>query len=178
MLRAVVAFTAVAVTVAACGQGSPPKTPGAATGVGGPATGIAETKRVVMPIPSGPRPAVSPLRGGRHVGFRVFVINQHHTGVFGKTRRSYHVEAHAVRPAVACVNTTYQRFPDGELGETMYATLSPDGEGGPVGWCRGLFKGTVRYEEAFACPPIVKCETPRGFPARSEVVVRFTFRVL
>jgi hypothetical protein len=176
-VRCGVVLGAVAVAVGACGHGDDapwrggPKTPGVTTAKAAPAR--------VMPIPSGPRPQVSPLRGKKHDGFRVFVVTQHETGVFGKTRRSYHVEAHAVRPASACVNTTERRFPDGKAGETMYATLAPaPGKGGAVGWCRGLFRGTVRYQEAFACPSAGRCRTPAGFPKRSEVVVRFSFRVL
>jgi hypothetical protein len=177
-VRSGVAVTAVAVTVAACGHGDDapwrggPKTP--------PAPKAARsTPAMVMPIPSGPRPAVSPLRGGKHVAFRVVVVSDRDTGVFGKTRRSYHVEAHSVRRASACVNNRDRRFPDAPAGSTMYATLDPArGEGGPLGWCRGQYRGTIRYIEAFACPSSGTCRPPAGFPSRSKVVVRFTFRVL
>jgi hypothetical protein len=145
---------------------------------GGPAT-RAVVHAAVAPMPSGPRPAVSPLRGGKHDGFRVVIVTQHETGVFGKTLRSYHVEAHAVRPAAACVNKRDRAFPAGPIGATLYATLdAARGEGGPLGWCRGWFRGTVRYHEAFACPPVGTCHRPARFRSRSEVVVRFSFRVL
>jgi hypothetical protein len=44
------------------------------------------------------------------------------------------------------------------------AVLDPArGEGGPEGWCPGLFRGTVTYFEGFA---------------RKRVVARFSFRVV
>jgi hypothetical protein len=124
----------------------------------------------VAPVPSGPRPAVSPLRGGKHDGFRVVIVTEHETGVFGKTLRSYHAEAHAVRPASACVSNRDRAFPAGPMGATLHATLDPArGEGGPLGWCRGLFRGTVRFHEAFACPPAGTCHRPARFRSRSEL---------
>jgi hypothetical protein len=173
-VRGGVALIALAVTVAACGGNDAPWR-------GGPTTPGAKQHLParVMPIPSGPRPAVSPLRGGKHVAFRVHVFTQRETGVFGKTRRSYHVEAHAVRPAAACVNNRRHAFPAAPAGETMYVTLDPAvGEGAGPGWCHGLYRGTVSYREAFACPLGATCRPPAGFRKRSQVVLRFTFRVL
>ena len=60
----------------------------------------------------------------------------------------------------------------------MRATLDPRrGEGGELGWCRGLFRGTITYHEAFACPASGTCRPPQGFPNRAETVARFAFRV-
>jgi hypothetical protein len=59
------------------------------------------------------------------------------------------------------------------------AVLDPArGEGGELGWCAGLFRGTVTYFEGFACPPKGTCHPPHGFPTRKRVVARFSFRVV
>jgi hypothetical protein len=122
--------------------------------------------------------SVSPSTGGKHDRFAVAVTSRRATGVFGKTRRAYTIEAHAVRPASACVNNRDRAFPDSPEGTRIRATLDPArGEGGLEGWCRGLFRGTLTYLEGFACPPAGTCHTPHGFPTRARVVARFSFRV-
>jgi hypothetical protein len=121
---------------------------------------------------------VSPSVGGRHDRFTVAMTSRHATGVAGRTRRSYTVEAHAVRPASGCVNNRDRRFPDRPAGTRLRAQLDPArGEGGPEGWCRGRFRGTVTYSEAFACPLKGVCHPPHGFPTRTRIVARFSFRV-
>jgi hypothetical protein len=76
------------------------------------------------------------------------------------------------------VNNRDRVFAAGPAGARVRAVLDPArGEGGPEGWCRGVFRGTVTYSEAFACPPSGRCRPPRGFPRRKVVVARFTFRV-
>ena len=122
--------------------------------------------------------AVVPSAGGRHDRFAVAITSRQATGVFGQTRRSYVAEAHAVKPAAGCVNNRDRAFGAHRAGERARAILDPArGEGGPEGWCRGRFRGTVTYTEAFACPPAGRCHPPRGFPTRTVVVARFSFRV-
>lgn len=122
--------------------------------------------------------AVSPSAGHRHDRFTVAITSGHATGVFGRTRRSYVAEAHAVRPASGCVNNRDRVFPDRHAGARVRAVLDPArGEGGPEGWCRGRFRGTVTYAEAFACPAAGTCHPRHGFPTRTVVVARFSFRV-
>ena len=122
--------------------------------------------------------AVTPASGGRHDRFAVTITAGHATGVFGRTRRSYFAEAHAVRGASGCVNNRDRVIAAGRAGARVRAVLDPArGEGGPEGWCRGAFRGTVTYLEAFACPPAGRCRPPRGFPTQKVVVARFTFRV-
>jgi hypothetical protein len=122
--------------------------------------------------------AVTPSAGGRHDRFAVTITAGHATGVFGRTRRSYVAEAHAARPASGCVNNRDRVFPERRAGARVRALLDPArGEGGPEGWCRGAFRGTVTYLEGFACPPAGRCRPPRGLPTRQVVVARFTFRV-
>jgi hypothetical protein len=122
--------------------------------------------------------AVVPGSGGRHDRFAVTITTAHATGVFGQTRRSYVAEAHAARPAPGCVNNRDRVFAPVRAGARVRAVLDPArGEGGPEGWCRGLFRGTVAYVEGYACPPAGRCTPPRGFRARQVVVARFTFRV-
>jgi hypothetical protein len=106
------------------------------------------------------------------------MTSRHATGVFGQTRRGYVAEAHAVHPASGCVNNRDRVFGERRAGARIRAVLDPArGEGGPQGWCRGRFRGTVTYTEAFACPPAGRCHPPRGFPTRTVVVARFSFRV-
>jgi hypothetical protein len=122
---------------------------------------------------------VSPSAGGSHNRFAVRITTRHATGVTGKTRRTYMAEAHAVRPASGCVNNRDRVFPDAAAGTRVRAVLDPArGEGGPEGWCPGLFHGTVTYFEGFACPPKGTCHPPHGFPTRKLVVARFSFRVV
>ncbi len=121
---------------------------------------------------------VSPSTGGKHDRFTVTITTRSATGVLGKTRRGYLTEAHAARPAIDCVNNRDGVFPDVSAGARARAELDPArGEGGPQGWCPGLFRGTVTYFEAFACPATGTCEAPHGFPTLRRVVVRFSFRV-
>ena len=121
---------------------------------------------------------VSPSAGARHDRFAVAITSRHATGVFGSTRRSYVAEAHAVRPASGCVNNRDRVFADRRAGVRIRAVLDPArGEGGPEGWCRGRSRGTVSYTEGFACPAAGRCRPPRGFPTRTVLVARFSFRV-
>jgi hypothetical protein len=122
--------------------------------------------------------SVSPSASGRHDRFAVAITSRQATGVFGQTRRGYIAEARAVHPASGCVNNRDRVFGERRAGARLRAVLDPArGEGGPEGWCRGRFRGTVTYTEPFACPPAGRCHPPRGFPARKVVVAHFSFRV-
>jgi hypothetical protein len=100
------------------------------------------------------------------------------TGVQGRTIRHYTAQAHAVRAAGGCVNSRDGRFPASAAGQLVKAALDPlRGEGGPEGWCRGRYRGTVTYFEGFACPARGACHAPPGFPTRTKVVARFAFVV-
>ena len=108
---------------------------------------------------------VSPQAGGRHDRFAVVITS---------------AEAHAVRPASGCVNNRDRVLAAHRASARarVRALLDPArGEGGPQGWCRGRFQGTVTYTEAFACSAARRCHPPRGFLARTVVVARFSFRV-
>ena len=122
--------------------------------------------------------SVSPSTGARHDRFAVAITSRQATGVFGSTRRAYVAEAHALHPAAGCVNNRDRVFGEHRAEARIRAVLdSARGEGGPQGWCRGRFRGTVSYTEAFACPPAGRCRAPRGFPTRTVVVGRFSFCV-
>ena len=91
-----------------------------------------------------PSPTVSPSTGAKHERFVVAMTSRRATGVFGRTRRAYVAEAHAVRGASGCVNNRDRVFPARPAGARVHAALDPArGEGGPEGWCRGVFRGTV-----------------------------------
>jgi len=121
---------------------------------------------------------VSPAAGSSHDRFAVAITSRQATGLLGATRRSYVAEAHAVRPASGCVNNRDRVFAARPAGVRIRAVLDPArGEGAPEGWCRGRFRGSVTYSEAFACPPAGRCRPPRGVPMRRVVVARFSFRV-
>lgn len=124
------------------------------------------------------QPRLSASVTGPHDRVIVTFIARHATGVFGNVRRSYSVEAQRVQPQIACVNNRSGGFPDSSAGNRVQAALDPaNGEGGPEGWCPGLYRGTVVYTAAFACPARNPCHPPRGFPHRSNIVARFSYRV-
>jgi hypothetical protein len=121
---------------------------------------------------------VSPTTGGKYVRFMVRFTSHRATGVFGHTRRAYIVKAHAVRPAIACVNNRDSHLSGRPAGTHMRATLDPArGDGGSSGWCRGIFRGTVTYSEAYACPAKGRCRPPKSFANRTHLIGRFSFRV-
>jgi hypothetical protein len=121
---------------------------------------------------------LSRSQGGKHDRFTVNITTRRTTGVRGQTRTNYSVTAKAVHAGIACVNDRDQRFPDARAGTHVRATLDPArGKGGPEGWCRGVFRGAVTYFEGYACPPKGTCHVPPGFPTRTVIVGRFSFRV-
>jgi hypothetical protein len=84
--------------------------------------------------------------------------------VFGRTRRAYIADAHAVHPASGCVNNRDRSFPVARAGTRARAALDPArGEGGREGWCPGRYRGTVTYVEGFACPAKGAYRPPPGF---------------
>jgi hypothetical protein len=101
------------------------------------------------PLPAAPaitRLTVSPSAPRRHERVTVSFISRRATGVFGKQRRSYWIQAKSVQPASACVNNRDRGLPSGPAGYRLRATLDPArGDGGELGWCPGRFKGTVTY---------------------------------
>ncbi len=115
---------------------------------------------------------------GIHERIPVTFTAREPTGVRGRTIRHYTAEAHTARAAGGCVNSRDGRFPASAAGERVKAALDPlRGEGGPEGWCRGRYRGTITYFEGFACPARGTCHVPPGFPTRTKVVARFAFVV-
>jgi hypothetical protein len=133
--------------------------------------------------PSSAAPAVtdlevSPSAPRRHDRVAVGFTSRRATGVFGKQRRSYVVQAHSVRPASACVNNRDRALPPRPAGYRLRTRLDPArGDGGELGWCRGRFTGTVRYSIGYACPASGTCQSPKSFRRRSSVTARFSFVV-
>jgi hypothetical protein len=121
---------------------------------------------------------LSRSEGGKHDRFGAAITTRHATGVKGRTRSHYTLAALAAHPAVACVNDRDRRFPDRPRGRRVRAALDPArGKGGALGWCPGRYKGTVTYFTGFACPSKGRCHIPAGFPTRTQIVARFSFRV-
>jgi hypothetical protein len=126
----------------------------------------------------GEAPRASAPHHGIHDRVPVALTTEHATGVSGRTIRNYTAAAEAVRPAAGCVNNRDRRFPDVPAGRHVRALLDPArGEGGPEGWCRGRYRGTVTYFEGFACPARGTCHVPKDFPTSTRVVARFSFVV-
>jgi hypothetical protein len=127
----------------------------------------------------GPREEPASVRHhGVHERIPVTFTTRDATGVRGRTIRNYTAEARAVRSAAGCVNSRDGRFPESAAGERVEAALDPlQGEGGPEGWCRGRYRGTIKYFEGFACPAQGTCRVPAGFATRTKVVARFSFVV-
>jgi hypothetical protein len=168
-VRSRTAATLVALTIGAT-----------ATGGGAPAAGRGEaesgaSRAVASDIV---HVTVAPVSGARHSRLVVRITTRRATGVLGRTRRSYVADVHAAKPASGCVNNRDRAFADRPAGVRVRAVLDPArGEGADRGWCQGRFRGTITYSEGFACPPKGTCHPPRGFPARAQVVARFTVRV-
>ncbi len=115
---------------------------------------------------------------GKHKRVVVTITARQATGVFGKVRRSYDLAAQRVQPQSDCVNNRSSGFPDSSAGSRVQAALDPArGDGGPEGWCPGLYEGTVTYTVGFACPAQGACHPPTGFPHRSAIVARFAYHV-
>jgi hypothetical protein len=75
-----------------------------------------------------------------------------------------------------CVQHRSTLIDAGRRGQRVTARLDPArGEGGDLGWCRGRFRGTLRYYDAFACPATGVCEPPERFERLTRVVSRFRF---
>ena len=130
---------------------------------------------------SSPQPvsaALSPLQGTKHARFTLSITTRNDTGVVGKSRRSYRVDVRSVDSAIACVNNRDFAFPPAPAGVGVRVTLHPrNGEGGHLGWCRGVFRGTITYSRGYACPAKGRCRPPKGFQRRATTVARFTFRI-
>lgn len=125
-----------------------------------------------------PAVAISPPEPERHARLAATMTAPRATGVRGRTRSSYVVSAQALSPSAACAGDRDATFPAAPAGARVRAILDPArGEGGELGWCPGRFRGTVTWFSGFACPARGRCGVPPGFPTRSEVVARFSFRV-
>jgi hypothetical protein len=122
---------------------------------------------------------IAPSAAAKHDRIVVTITAAHATGAFGRVRRGYYTEAQRVRPDIACVNNRSGYFPATAAGNQVRAALDPaQGDGGPEGWCPGAYRGTVSFAEGFNCASVQgPCHPPPGFPHRSTIVARFSYRV-
>lgn len=122
--------------------------------------------------------ALFPVQGTKHARFTLSITTRNDTGVIGKSRRSYLVDVRSVDPSSACVNNRDFAFPPAPAGVGVRVTLDPrHGEGGHLGWCRGVFRGAITYSHGYACPDKGTCRPPKSFQRRATTVARFTFRI-
>lgn len=130
--------------------------------------------QLVLRLPLAPR--LSPVAYGKHDRIILTMIAHRSAGVFGKTLRQYLVAANASHPRVACVNNREGSFTYSVAGIRVRAVLDPaKGDGGPQGWCPGLYHGTVSYVQGFNCGAI---QGPCNVPApRAQIIARFDYRV-
>jgi hypothetical protein len=149
--------------------------------IGGCAADHGRSDGPATPAAGGTEPValqVARRTGTKHDRFTASIRTPRATGVDGHTIRNYTLSALATHPRTACVNNRDGRFPDASAGTRVGAVLDPArGEGGPLGWCRGRYRAKVIYFEGYACPARGTCHPPPGFPTRTRVVARFTFRV-
>ena len=125
-----------------------------------------------------PQEPASVRHHGVHERIPVSFTARAATGLRGRTIRHYTAEAHTLHAAAGGVNGRDGRFPKSAAGERVKAALDPlRGEGGPEGWCRGRYRGTITYFEGFACPPRGTCHVPPAFPTRTMIVARYAIVV-
>ena len=130
------------------------------TAYAGPPDAPAVTQLDVSPTAARPRERVA-------VSFR----SRRATGVFGAQRRSYMVRAGSSVARSACVTNRDRVLDARPAGYRLRAVLDPArGDGGPLGWCPGAYRGTVTYVVDRGCPAATGCR-------RAHVVARFRFTV-
>ena len=124
-------------------------------------------------------PSVAPHTGTRTSVVRVTFRSRVRLGATrdGRTR-SYYVVAKR-RPAMSgCVQHRYGWVGSGRRGRRVTARMDPTrGKGGHLGWCRGRYRGRIRYFDGYACPSEGECRAPRGFERIYRRVGTFRFAI-
>jgi hypothetical protein len=114
---------------------------------------------------------VSPAAPSRSERIAISFRTRRATGVFGAQRRSYVVRARSSAARSGCVANRDRVLGARPAGYRLRAVLDPArGDGGPLGWCPGPYRGTVTYVVERGCP------TSRGC-RRVHVAARFRFDV-
>ena len=78
--------------------------------------------------------------------------------------------------AFACVIEHDAGFGDGLPGARLRAKLDPSRTKG-LRWCRGRFRGVVKYRDGYGCPPRGRCRPPDDFPTEQRTAGPFAFTV-
>jgi hypothetical protein len=160
--------------VIGCG-GSDTSRDTAAGGGGSPAVQGA-TRRALHVFGKPVSPAIHPIRGNSRTPFVVSFTAAETTGVIDSVRRGY--EAYVQAPGrVGCIFDTASGGKPAEAGQRVRIVLDPRRmEGGS--WCRGRFRGIVKLQVGYACPPHRNCHVPPDFPRpKPKSVGRFGFTV-
>jgi hypothetical protein len=116
--------------------------------------GAAESLRFGATPPVAVR--VAPMSGGPRTRFRLELESTHPTGGRGRRERSYWATVHGPLKT-ACVIQNKAWFSYGPPGATLHAELDPRRTKGGR-WCRGSFRGVVRYRDAICGSRDAPCE--------------------
>ena len=130
--------------------------------------GVAPSLRFGPPPPVIVR--VDPPTGLPRTRFRLELVSTHRTGRGGRRYREYGAAVHGPHK-VACVIENEAWFSYGPPGARLHATLDPRRTKGQR-WCRGRFRGVVRYSDAL-CGRAGRCwRTYRRTAGRFSFTVR------
>ena len=135
--------------------------------------GVIEGLRFGPPPPVGVR--VSPTRGDPDTMFELEIVAGERSGRRGRRLRRYWAEVRGPR-AFACVIEHDAGFGYGPPGARLRAKLDPSRTKG-LRWCRGRFRGVVKYRDGYGCPPRGRCRPPDDFPTEQRTAGRFAFTV-
>ena len=101
--------------------------------------------------------------------FALETVAGHRSGRRGRRLRRYLVAVHGPLKS-ACVIENEATFSDGRPGARLRAVLDPRRTKGGR-WCRGRFRGTVRYQDGLCC------RDGAYFRLRTRIAGRFAFTV-
>jgi hypothetical protein len=96
----------------------------------------------------------------------------------GNRRRGYFLVARRRGGMSGCVQQRDGFVRPGRAGQRVVGRINPArGKGGLLGWCRGEYRGKVRYYDLWACPDTEVCAEPDRFESIDQVVARFRFSI-
>jgi hypothetical protein len=118
---------------------------------------------------------VRPNSGRPRTVFRLEIVAGKRSARQGRRQRLYSAEVQGPLRS-ACVIQHATTFGYAPPGARLQARLDPSHTKGNK-WCRGRFRGVIKYHDGFVCPPRRTCRPPTDFPTEDRTVARFGFRV-